>query len=195
MNFLPSQVFDAKGNSIKLGRQLGRGGEGAVFDVPSEPDYVAKIYHAAVSLDKAEKIQGMALNFNTKLLEFAAWPIKAVYKNWNRNGLCGFLMPKVLDYREIHVLYSPAQRKKEFPNASWDFLIRVARNLACAIATIHEHGHVIGDVNQKNFLVSSQATVKVIDCDSFQIKFSGKLFPCEVGVSHFIPPELQNRPL
>ena len=72
MNFLPSQVFDAKGNPIKLGRQLGRGGEGAVFDAPSEPDYVAKIYHAAVPSDKAEKIQGMASHFSTKLLEFAA---------------------------------------------------------------------------------------------------------------------------
>ena len=195
MNFLPSQVFDAKGNPIKLGRQLGRGGEGAVFDAPSEPDYVAKIYHAAVPSDKAEKIQGMASHFSTKLLEFAAWPIKAIYKNGNKDGLCGFLMPKVLGYREIHVLYSPAQRKKEFPKASWDFLIRVARNLACAIGTIHEQGHVIGDVNQKNFLVSSQATVKVIDCDSFQVNFSGKVFPCEVGVGHFIPPELQNRPL
>jgi len=195
MNYLPSQVFDFKGNAVKIGRQLGRGGEGTVFDAPSEPDYVAKIYHEAIPSDKAEKIQGMAANFSTKLLEFAAWPIKALYKNCNRSDLCGFLMPKVLGFREIHVLYSPAQRKKEFPKAAWDFLIRAARNLACAVATIHEHGHVIGDVNQKNFLVSTQAMVKVIDCDSFQVKISGKSFPCEVGVSHFLPPELQNKAL
>lgn len=195
MNNHPIHFFDFKGNSVKVGRQLGRGGEGAVFDALSEPDYVAKIYHETIPSDKAEKIQGMATNFSTKLLEFAAWPIKALYKDPNRSDLCGFLMPKVLGFHEIHVLYSPAQRKKVFPKVSWAFLIRAARNLASAISTIHEHGHVIGDVNQKNFLVSSQALIKVIDCDSFQVRFSGKSFPCEVGVSHFLPPELQNKSL
>lgn len=42
-------------------------------------------------------------------------------------------------------------------------------------------------------MVSDRGTVFLIDCDSFQVTANGKLFPCEVGVAHFTPPELQGR--
>ncbi len=42
-------------------------------------------------------------------------------------------------------------------------------------------------------LVSSQGMVTLIDCDSFQISTSRKTYPCEVGVAHFTPPELQGK--
>ncbi|NMB80172.1 MAG: hypothetical protein GYA23_13870, partial [Methanomicrobiales archaeon] len=50
---------------------------------------------------------------------------------------------------------------------------------------------VIGDVNEGNILVDSKACVRLIDCDSFQVRAEGTLFPCEVGVAHFTPPEIQ----
>jgi DNA-binding helix-hairpin-helix protein with protein kinase domain len=52
---------------------------------------------------------------------------------------------------------------------------------------------VIGDVNQSNVRVSPETgIVSLVDCDSFQIFANGKVYPCEVGVPLYTPPELQN---
>lgn len=104
-------------------------------------------------------------------------------------------MPKVKqEYREIHHLYGPSARKRDFPNADWAFLVHAARNVAFVFDVIHSYGHVIGDVNQGNILVNSSAECRLIDCDSFQVKDGGDVYPCNVGVPMFTPPELQNRP-
>ncbi len=100
-------------------------------------------------------------------------------------------MPRVDGHREIHALYGPTARKAAFPDASWAFLVRAARNLAAAFDAVHRHGHVVGDVNQGNVVVSRKATVRLIDCDSFQVTHLGHTYPCRVGVPLFTPPELQ----
>ena len=41
--------------------------------------------------------------------------------------------------------------------------------------------------------MSEDATVRLIDCDSFQVIAPGARFLCEVGVEAFTPPELQGR--
>ena len=103
----------------------------------------------------------------------------------------GFVMYKLDQYEPIHKLYGPAHRKQVFPNANWAFLLHTAKNLAAAFATIHSNGHIIGDINQGNVYVAPDSTVKLIDCDSFQMFFNNKIYPCEVGISHFTPPEMQ----
>jgi DNA-binding helix-hairpin-helix protein with protein kinase domain len=100
-------------------------------------------------------------------------------------------MPRVSGHQEIHNLYSPKSRLGAFPGANWKFLLHSAANLARAFAVVHEHGHLVGDINHGNVLVSSQATVRLIDCDSFQLLADGRQFLCEVGVSTHVPPELQ----
>ena len=42
-------------------------------------------------------------------------------------------------------------------------------------------------------LVFKDATVRLIDCDSFQVQDKSRLLPCGVGVPEFIPPELQGK--
>ena len=104
-------------------------------------------------------------------------------------------MPKVdRSDKPIHELYGPKTRLQEFPTANWGFLIHVAANVARGFAAVHNAGHVIGDVNHGNVLVSSKGTTVFIDCDSFQIRSNGRLFLCEVGVPTYTPPELQNKP-
>ena len=56
-------------------------------------------------------------------------------------------------------------------------------------------GHVIADINHSGILVSQDARVRLIDCDSFQITIAGVCYPCDVGVPTFTPPELQDQPL
>ena len=79
-------------------------------------------------------------------------------------------MPKVVGCKEIHHLYSVAQRKRDYPEADWRFLTHAALNCAIAFEEVHRHGHVIGDVNQKNVMVSNKAIVQFVDCDSFQVR-------------------------
>lgn len=124
------------------------------------------------------------------LLQVAAWPTSVLYGG---NRAAGLLMPRVVGHHEIHELYGPKQRRIEFPTAGWGFLVHAARNVAAAFETIHAHGHVVGDVNQGNIVVSQKATVMLIDCDSFQIAINSARHLCEVGVAHFTPPELHGR--
>jgi DNA-binding helix-hairpin-helix protein with protein kinase domain len=84
-------------------------------------------------------------------------------------------MRRLSQAAEVHTLHSPKSRLQKFPEASWAFLIYVAANIARAVATVHEQGFVIGDVNPKNILVTRQATVHLLDCDSFQVTAAANL--------------------
>lgn len=187
-----TRLHSGNGQWIEPGNALGRGGEGTVHELPGRPGFVAKIYHQPVEPDKAQKLEGMARHAHPGLLEIATWPVD-VLRARPDGPLVGFVMARVNGYHEIHSLYGPSHRKRTFPHADWSFLVHAARNLASAFETIHARGHVIGDVNPGNVVVSAQALVKMIDCDSFQIDTGDRLFLCDVGVPQFTPPELQDQ--
>jgi DNA-binding helix-hairpin-helix protein with protein kinase domain len=112
--------------------------------------------------------------------------------------MVGYVMPSVVGHEELGKAFLAVHRQdapEYYREADWAWLVRVARNLAAAIHTVHRAGHVIGDVNPRNAMVSRQATVRLIDCDSFQIRDQGRLFPCPVGMPHYIPPELRGQDL
>lgn len=185
-----NNLWTGGGASIALGVQLGKGGEGSVFEVPSQPRLVAKLYHTAPDAQKQDKLRFMAAHGHKDLLEYAAWPTETLHRS--RGGpVIGFLMERVSQKQPIHMLYSPAHRKQDYPKAAWDFLLYAARNTATAFEAVHRHGHVLGDVNQGNVMVGGDSKVLLIDSDSMQIAAGGKIHLCEVGVSHFTPPELQ----
>lgn len=184
-------LYTSKGAPIEIGREIGKGGEGSVFDVPGLSDQVAKLYHKPLDSKKQAKLSYMVSTADTQLLNYVAWPQDTLHPS--RGGpVAGFLMPKITGKDPIHMLYSPAHRRQEYPKAAWDFLLFVARNIAASFEVIHSHGHVIGDVNQNSFLVGRDSKVVLIDSDSFQVNARGTMHLCEVGVSHFTPPELQS---
>ena len=188
-----TRLHSGAGNPVELGAALGRGGEGSVFAIQGRPGFVAKVYHQPASTQQALKLENMARQAHPSLLEIAAWPVD-VLRAAPGSPVCGFIMPRVNGYHEIHSLYGPAHRRRLFPHADWSFLVHAARNLASAFEAIHARGHVVGDVNPGNVVISAQALVRLIDCDSFQIDTGERLFPCEVGVPQFTAPELQDRP-
>ena len=185
------QLVTQNGESVSIGAEIGRGGEGAVYQIQSQSNQVLKLYHSPVKREKAIKLAAMVRLQNSMLRSFSAWPEKTVHHTQG-GPTVGLVMPKVGDTTEIHELYSPAQRKSRFPDRDWRFLLRTALNCAAAFDELHKAGVVIGDVNQGNLLVDDDAQVKLIDCDSFQIQSSGELFKCSVGVMDYTPPELNS---
>lgn len=187
---MPSAYYTSGGQRVDLGRELGRGGEGAVFAVGVRADQVAKIYSHTLSAEKQTKLRLMPAKGDADLLAFAAWPLDTLHLKPNGPPV-GFLMNNIGSRAPVHMLYGPAYRRQQYPDAAWNFLLFAARNTAAAFEALHSRGHVLGDVNQGNAMVGRDSKVVLIDCDSFQIELNGQLHHCEVGVSHFTPPELQ----
>jgi len=189
----PPGIYNSQRHTIILGEKIGGGGEGNVYHIEGHTDLVAKIYHEPPAAEKAEKLIALASISHERLFKMAAWPVD-VLRDRPDGNVIGFVMKKIGQAAEVHTLHSPKSRLKKFPEASWGFLLHVATNIVRAVATMHEHGFVIGDVNPKNILVTRQATVFLLDCDSFQFAADGKTYRCEGGFPEYTPPELQGIP-
>src|SRR5262245_37293056 len=180
----------SKSEIVRLGRRIGIGAEGEVYKIQDNSDLVAKIYHEPPPQEKAEKLVVLSRLGNERLFNLSAWPVD-VLRDMPDGPVVGFVMKKIGQAEEVHALHSPKSRLQKFPEASWAFLIYVAANIARAVAVIHEHGLVIGDLSPKNILVTRKATVYLLDVDSFQVSVDGKIYRCDGGFPEYTPPELQ----
>lgn len=178
---------------FKLGKRIGRGGEGAVFALGGDHKYAVKIYTTKDLNEKESKIAAMVRAQLAEHAPLAAFPI-SIARNPS-GAFVGFIMKLIDEHRPLHDLYSPGPRKQHFPQADYRFLVRAAANFSRAVASVHRSGCVIGDINHSGALVSPRATVSLIDADSFQFSGSGHDFLCKVGVPEYTPPELQGIPL
>lgn len=170
------------------GREIGRGGEGIVYDIQDHTGVVLKYYSDPLPGDRLDKLMQMVSMRSPAIQAYAAWPLDIIADESGTS--CGFVMRKLIGYVPLHTIFSPMDRKKLFPDKGYNFLVHVARNLATAFHKIHEAGLVVGDVNEGNILISSSGMVAFIDCDSFQVKGDNRYFLCEVGVPRYTPPEL-----
>ncbi len=187
------QTVKVAGRSHALGKRIGKGGEGEVYGIEGQPDGAVKIYRQELRAQREPKVRAMvdaALAATTKLVAFPS----AIATD-ARGAFVGFLMRLVSGYQPLHELYSPKSRRTAFPSADYRFIVRTALNVARAVAQVHQTGCVIGDFNHSGVLVSSDATVALIDADSFQFSASGKRYACVVGVPDFTPPELHGADL
>jgi DNA-binding helix-hairpin-helix protein with protein kinase domain len=176
--------------AVLLGRRIGTGAEGEVYEIQGGGDMVAKVYHEPPPPERAEKLVVLSRLGNERLFNLSAWPVSTL-RDAPDGEVVGLVMKKITQAEEVHALHSPKSRLQKFPEASWAFLIYVAANVARAVAAVHEHGLVIGDVNPKNILVTRKATVYLLDVDSFQVSADGKTYRCEGGFPEYTPPELQ----
>jgi serine/threonine protein kinase len=197
----PLKLFGSDGKRIAIGHELGRGGEATVY-VSRSSSQAVKIYHKP-SEEKTRKLELMIARppldptsktgiKDTQHVSIA-WPTGLV-KN-EAGNVVGFTMPLVNTTKAIplHQLYNPKARRQRAPGMTWQYLVRIARNLSAVVAALHDKGYVIGDLNESNVLVTDQALVTLVDCDSVQARDHKKVYRCTVGKGEYTPPELQGK--
>src|SRR5579859_7776771 len=212
------------GQHIRLGSELARGTEGAIHEFswlsgsgrqrPDAAKFVAKIYFKP-SEEKAVKLEAMIANRPqdpTREMSIA-WPKALVLDE--RGAFVGFIMPYV-DRKETFSLlsvYDPQNRstirvydkrkQRDVPCVfTWEYLLRMAYNLAEIVQELHSKGYVIGDLNVNKLLVTPTALVTLVGCDSVQVPRptlapddTTAYFRCPVGKPEFTAPELQGQHL
>jgi DNA-binding helix-hairpin-helix protein with protein kinase domain len=100
-------------------------------------------------------------------------------------------MPYIDRAHLLWEVYNPGVRREQCPQFHHGSLLRIARNLAAGVRTLHECGYILGDLNESNVLVTPQGLVTLIDVDSFQTPGADRLYRCRVGRPEFTPSELQ----
>ena len=184
-----ARLVTAAGRGIGLGRLLARGGEGRVLEVADAPELVAKVYDAPPDPTRAAKLRAMAAAPPEVRPTGAAWPVDLLLTDVGTPA--GFTMPRLHGRHDIFRMAASGDRRRFFPDADYRALVATAANLARAVASVHAAGHVVGDVNERFAMVDARCTVTLIDCDSFQVQAGGRVYPCDVGVTMYQPPELQ----
>src|SRR4029079_1668083 len=129
--------------------------------VDGREDVVAKLYARGADAVRAEKIGVMARAGTDRLRALRASPLAPLSPEPGGTAR-GFLMPRVVDGRPVHALYTPKSRKAQFPGATWSFVTVGAANVARAFAVMHQHGVAIGDVNHDNVFVLPDGRVTLI---------------------------------
>jgi len=194
-------VYDALRKQIRLGREVGRGGEATVYEAMGRPDLLAKIY-AGNCPGQDQKLAWMVAHppdDPTRAQSHAsiAWPLDLLYDD--RGRFVGYLMPRIQNAVPLLEVFNPRLRARTLPGFDRRYLHRAARNLAAALGALHDCDYVVGDLNESNVLVAPSALVTLIDADSFQVQEqSGArlvIYPCPVGKPEYTPPELQGRSL
>ena len=180
---------------------IGKGGEANIYILPGEVGLAAKIYHelteeraAKLFLMQANPPDDPSLAMGHSSL---AWPIDLLHKPGKQTQIIGFLMPRIQGMRPISDYYNPVRRCQHCPLFNYKYLLQAARNITMTIAALHRRNYLIGDLNDGNILVGSNALISFVDNDSFQVQDpkTGHIYRCVVGTTDFTPPELQGRNL
>ena len=183
-----TEAYDESGMQFTLDTRLASGGQGVVWKLAGNDAYLAKIYHAAPSTRESAKHRLLRAKADS-LKAVAALPLSIAFRDRRLTSPIGIFIPFV-EGKEVFELFGTASRLQHFPRANFKFLIRVAYNIAAAFEELHAQGIVIGDVNEQNIKTLPDATVRLIDCDSFQIADGATIHTSDVGTPLWTAPEL-----
>ena len=102
--------------SMTLGKELGAGGEGSVYDIRNKPDLVAKIYHPERRTSDVIKKLDLMIQYPPRTEDeysghlYVAWPRSLIYDS--ADNAIGFVMPKVNKKNVLFDYYNPSLRKR-----------------------------------------------------------------------------------
>ena len=194
---------DSYKRPVQLGSQINQGGEGKICRIVGDQSRVAKIWRVP---NRERAIKLIATIKNTPVPVSArqniryCWPQDVLTDGKN---IVGYIMPAVNtnEFRQSQEFFNETLRKDTETTLGVTItektLVTAARDLCAAVAEIHAAGHVIGDVNEKNILINSDGTVRIVDIDAIQIydPETSETHRCTVGRDEYTPPRLQGQSL
>jgi hypothetical protein len=175
------------GRTVRLGDKVGGGGEGVIYLVDSQAgEDVVKIYHGGrIDADRRTKLELMM----TRRIpdRRVCWPQGFVYdaRTWSREPV-GVLMPRAGGTTLEVGLHDVDAFLRARPRWTRRHSAELAVGLLGCIARIHRLNVVLGDINPANFLVDSERSFFLVDCDSFQVG----PYPSLVGRPEYTAPEI-----
>src|SRR5690606_15105031 len=90
-----------------------------------------------------------------------AWPKDLLLDE--RHHFAGFVMPNISNGVELSVVINPADRRQKTPGFTWRYLLMAGRNIASILAALHVGDYVVGDMSERNFLISHTSLTSIVD--------------------------------
>lgn len=168
-------------SSLQMGKQLGAGGFGRVFEVNNHPGLVYKQYLVsgadAGALEELIRVPATLPTAEADLLlSCSAWPLAAVY---NGPALTGFVMPRVPQQFFGVTAAGPKLQELQYllypRKPLWGAIVpldmqgryTVVVKFIGLVAVLHRHKLVLGDISMNNLLWSAgqDPEIYLIDCD------------------------------
>jgi DNA-binding helix-hairpin-helix protein with protein kinase domain len=188
-----NEVYDETGSAVLLGNQFASGGQGEIYRLKGTDTLCAKVYHEKPDALQTQKLK-LLRSRAAALSKVAAVPKSLAFADARLTTVIGIIIPFVRGH-EVHELYGTRARLHNFPKANFKFLVHAAYNLALVFDDLHRSGIVVADISEQNIKVLPDATVRLIDCDSFQVSDGDSVFTSDMGTPLWIPPELQGKNL
>jgi len=172
------------GEKTTIGRQIAKGGEGTVFEVPDK-GVVAKIYDKKhITRNRYHKLQKMV--GNPLKMDGICWPKDMVV---NAAGeWCGYIMPRAHGVPIQHQLFIRPRFQNTLPLWNRINLVHFAIGVLEKINFLNKNHVIIGDINPLNILMDGERSF-FVDTDSYQIEG----YPCPVGTNNYTAPEIQKK--
>jgi|GEM_PF-3417114 len=180
---------------------LGRGGAGVVYQNSANVQEAIKVYHPHF-LSKhgnlREKVQAMLLFppgneevfSDSKRYVQIAWPRMLLEDD--QGTFWGYTMPLVERHRSVLLeqVLQKAERKTAQIREDYRFRIFVARNLAFAIARLHEKSHGVIDLKPPNVLVYRETGfVCLLDCDGYDVRGNSIRYRADLFTPEYLYPK------
>ena len=167
--------------------RLGKGGEGSVYRIIGQPDFVVKIYNDAARTESQHRklLTMINIKLSDNAMESVMWPVDVVYDN---GSFVGYVMPLVKQFEPLNVMYSDKYI------CTLTEKIAIAKNLCAAVDAVHNVGQVCGDLNPNNICVDPNTMwIKMVDTDSYHITdpSTKREYRCGVGLPEYLSKELQ----
>lgn len=146
------------------------GGESYLFKLVSDANCIIKVFRH-LSINKTEKLRFL-LNPLTKSKLFADFCVLPKALVLSEEGeTVGYTMDFISGIRLDRYAHGLSQQS----DTTIVDVIRLFLNTALAVRAVHLSDLLIGDLYYDNFLVIDDGTVRIVDCDSFQIVN----YPCD----------------